>query len=349
MPIENGRGLMTPRERWGLLLIDERPDRPPTLPLITTHAATVFGCGLDVYCANGKVLAEAQLAARKRYRHDGFSVFTDVGLIAEAFGSRYHLRADDAPILDAPVLNDIRQADRLVQPDPGSSGRMPAILDAVHRLHLAAGDEVPTFAYIPCPFTTAAGLRGVDAWLMDTVLEPEAAEVVLELALEAAIRLADECVLAGALPVLVDPLASGSVISPRTFERFALPPTRRLIRHLHRYDLDVTLHICGDTSGLLDQIARTETDLFSFDQLPIATARQALGAKIRLVGAVPPHGLLRSSEIDVAAVGAAQGAEGLANPAGFAFATGCEVPIRCDPDKLAALVQVGKGLRYLTA
>ena len=337
---------MNPRERWGLLLIDELPDRPPVYPLVTSHAATVYGCNLIKYCSDGKTLAEAQLAAQRKYGHEGLSVFTDVGIIAEAMGSRYYLRESEVPILDMPVVNDPLEIEMLEIPDPCSDGRLPVYLDAIEKLYLSVGDEIPVFAFIPCPFTTASGLRGIDDFLMDTIMEPEVAKRLLDVSLEAAIRLCDECILAGALPILVDPLASGSVISRNTFIEFSLPFTRQLIAHLHRYDLDITLHICGDTSAIVDLIADTGTDLFSFDQLDINIAVNTIGKRVRLVGNLPPYSLLASSNLNIEDTCGAALKKGITNPRGFVLSTGCEVPIRCNTDKLQNIIDIGKKARY---
>jgi len=339
-------GEMNPRERWSLLLIDELPDRPPVYPLVTSHAATVHGCNLFQYCTVGKTLADAQLSAQQIYGHEGLSVFTDVGIIAEAFGSRYHLREFDVPILDKPIISDSVQIDCLEIPDPGSTGRLPVYLEAIERLYLSAGDVLPVFAYIPCPFTTAAGLRGTDDFLIDTIMAPEAAHQLLDVALEAAIRFCDECILAGALPILVDPLASGSVISRRTFTEFALPYNRRLISYLHRYDLDITLHICGETSALLDLIPETGADLFSFDKLDIYKAVNEIGASVRLVGNLPPNSLLSSSGSQIETACETVLHAGILNPKGFVLSTGCEIPINCNPQKLQALINLGKKAKY---
>jgi len=337
---------MNARERWSLLLIDELPDRPPVWPLVTSHAAAVYGCDLVQYCTDGNVLAEAQLAAQRVYGHDALAVFTDVGIIAEAMGSRYHLREFDVPILDKPVVSDPDVLHKLTIPDPGSSGRLPVYLTAIEKLYTAMGDMLPVFAFIPSPFTTAAGLRGVDEFLMDTITAPEVARQLLELSLGAAIRFCDECILAGALPVLVDPLASGSVISQRTFKEFALSYNRRLIEYLHRYDLDITLHICGDTSSIVDLIIETDADLFSFDRLDVQAAVDTIGRQIRLVGNIPPNGLLSLSNLDIDAACGIALRHGIMNPKGFVLSTGCEVPIRCDRGKLQNMIDIGKRARY---
>ena len=339
-------GKMNPRERWGLLLIDEFPDRPPVFPLVTSHSAKVQGINLIEYSTNGKLLAESQLTAQRKYNHDGLSVFTDVGIIAEAMGSKYHFREFDVPILDEPVIKDNAQIEALSAPDPGSTGRLPVYLEAIDRLYNAMGDILPVFAYIPCSFTTAAGLRGVEDFLMDTLISPESAHSLLEISLTAAIKFCDACILAGALPILVDPLASGSVISRRTYSEFAKPYQQRLIEYLHRYDLDITLHICGDTSGMLDLIPETGADLFSFDKVPVDAVSEAMGDRVRLVGNLPPHALLHSSELSVPDYTIDIIDKGLSNPKGLVISTGCEVPILCDDNKLNTMIKHGKSCSY---
>ena len=339
-------GKMNPRERWGLLLIDEFPDRPPVFPLVTAHSAKVQGINLIEYSTNGISLAESQLTAQRKYNHDGLSVFTDVGIIAEAMGSKYYLREFEVPILDEPVIKDTAQIGDLSVPDPGSKGRLPVYLEAIDRLYTAMGDILPVFAYIPCSFTTAAGLRGTEDFLMDTLISPESAHALLEISLTAAIKFCDACILSGALPILVDPLASGSVISRKTYNEFAKPYQQRLIKYLHRYDLDITLHICGDTAGMLDLIPETGADLFSFDNVAVNVVSATIGDQVRLVGNLPPHALLHSSEIDIPEYTTDIIVKGIGNPKGLVISTGCEVPILCDDNKLSTMIKFGKSCSY---
>jgi uroporphyrinogen decarboxylase len=339
-------GKLNPRERWNLLLIDELPDRAPVYPLVTSHAAAVYGCNLIEYCTDGKVLAEAQLAALRKYGHDGLSVFTDVGIIAEAMGSRYRLRDFEVPILDQPLISNVAQIESLQIPDPASDGRLPVYLESIEYMYRKVGDTLPIFAFIPCPFTTAAGLRGIDNFLMDTILNPQEARQLLEVSLQAAIKLCDECILAGALPVLVDPLASGSVISRRTFEEFALPYQERLILYLHRFDLDITLHICGQTGDRLDLVLQTGADLFSFDQTDFSQAMQVMAHQVRLIGNLPPNELLPTGKLSMEKAARELMQRGIESPKGFVLSTGCEVPIRCDSEKLICFIETGKKVRY---
>jgi uroporphyrinogen decarboxylase len=334
---------MTPLERFSLLLIDEAPDRLIAAPLVTTHSATVAGLAPGDCLKDGALMARAQLAAQERYGHDAFTIFSDVGILAEAMGSTYVHREHDVPIIDEPAVKDPSDLDRLRIPGP-EDGRLPMYVDAVRALHEARGDRVPVFCLVPAPFTTAAGLRGAEDFLVDTITDPEFALALLEAAEQAAVPILDEVVLAGGLPVLVDPLASASVASPAAYRKFALPGTRRLIEHLHRLDLDIALHICGETEPILEDIAATGADLLSFDKTPVAEARSRLGDRVRLVGNVSPQTLLGGTVEEVRAEAEAAARDGMGTPKGFVLSTGCEVPIMTPQRNVAALIHAARAV-----
>lgn len=337
---------MNPRERWSLLLIDEKSDRPPVWPLVTSFSATDEGIDLERYCREPEVLAGSQLRAEKKFGHEGLAVFTHVGVIAEAFGSVYQYSSERLPELDLPLIENLTQTSGLVVPNPKQDGLLPQYIEAMRILYDQAGDRLPVFAFIPCPFTTAAGLRGVSNLLMDLITDPEPIHEMLKICARACIELADAAMHVGALPVLVDPLASGSVISPRAFRAFALPYTKLVIDYLHRFDLDITLHICGDTSRILEPICETGADLLSFDLVDPGQIVREVGDKIRLVGNTPPSQLLSSSNQNIERNAVDIAKTLMDAPKGYVLSTGCEVPLHADRSRLNALIQSGKGLRY---
>ena len=59
--------LLTPRERFGLLVIDEPQDRVPVFPLVTAHAARVARIPIRDYYTDGIAMARSQLAAQEFY------------------------------------------------------------------------------------------------------------------------------------------------------------------------------------------------------------------------------------------------------------------------------------------
>lgn len=333
---------LNPRERFGLFLIDERPDRIPIIPLITSHAAIVSGISVRDYCTNGKSMAKAHVEAYKRYGHDAVMLFSDVGMVAEAFGSTYSFPEDDIPTLETPVVTDLASVSNLSIANMETPGRWGVYFDAIGITYRQLADRVPILCFIPAPFTTAAGMRGTEDFLVDLMLDPELAHELLKKAEEGVIRLTDEVMLRGALPVLVDPLASGSVISSSQFKSFALPYLQNCVNYLHRFDMDVILHICGKTAGLWDGIPDSHADLFSLDDVSLHDACVTLGNKMRIIGNLRPADMLRwnPKQVEEAVREAVITAKDTIK--GFALSTGCEVPLATKPENLDAMVMTAR-------
>ncbi len=332
---------MTPRERFGMLVIDEKPDRCPVIPLITSHAATVAGIKLKRYYTNGEKMARAQIIAFELYQHDAISIFSEVGIIAEAMGSEFYYPDNDLPVLKTPALkNGLNE--RLVMPDPKKTGRLPVYLEAIKYVYKSIGDIIPILAYVPAPFTTGMHLMDPTKFLIDTLKNADRIKEILDFVLEATIRFCYEIINAGALPIIVDPLASGSVISPAIYKDFALVYEKKLVSYLHRYDFDIILHICGDTTPILENLLLTDADLISLDRVNMLRAMERLSNKMRLIGNFNTSELifLNSEEIS-------KNVEMMVEQLKFArkgyiASTGCEVPIKAPKENVLAFVKSAK-------
>uniref|UniRef100_A0A7C4GDP3 Uroporphyrinogen decarboxylase (URO-D) domain-containing protein n=1 Tax=candidate division WOR-3 bacterium TaxID=2052148 RepID=A0A7C4GDP3_UNCW3 len=335
------KDILTPRERFGLLVIDEEQDRVPVFPLVTGHAARAAGAALRDYYTDGRVMARSQLAAQERYGTDFISLFSEVGLVAEALGSRYSYPEDDLPILEQPrwsSLSEVPAESALFD----SAGRLNVYLDAASYAYEARGDTVPILAYVPAPFTTAQQLVDPEAFLLGLVEDAAGVWRVLELSTRAVVGFCRQLIRAGALPILVDPLASGSVISVEHYREFALPAEAEVIRYLHRYDLDVVLHICGDTTGLVGAMAESGADLLSIDRIGLDAAIAQVGDRLRIIGNMDTTALWLSTPVEIAAETARMVETGRRNPKGYVAATGCEVPLATPEENIRAFVKAAK-------
>ena len=333
--------LLTPRERFGLLVIDEPQDRVPVFPLVTAHAARVAGITVRDYYTDGAAMARSQLVAQEAYGIDFISFFSEVGLVAEALGSRFDYPDDDLPLLAKPKWPDLSSLDDAVV-DPSSDGRLRVYLDAVAYAYEARGDTVPILAYVPAPFTTAQQLVDQESFLLGLLTEPERVKSLLGYATRSINRFCRAIVGAGGLPVLVDPLASGSVISAEHYREFALPFEAEVIRFLHRYDLDIVLHICGDTRATIGMMPETGADLLSIDRIDIRDAVAGAGSSCRIVGSYDTSAILLSDPATIEREVAAMVAAGRECPKGFVAATGCEVPVDTPPENVRAFVRAAK-------
>ncbi|MBE0432529.1 uroporphyrinogen decarboxylase family protein [candidate division WOR-3 bacterium] len=335
------KDILTPRERFGLLVIDEKPDRCNVLPLVTSHAATVKGMRLRDYYTDGEKMARAQIAALETYGHDAVSIFSEVGIIAEAMGTEFEYPENDLPIQRKPVLEKCA-IDDVECPDPINDGRLPVYMEAIEYAYDALGDRVPILAYVPAPFTTGMMLSNPNKFLIQTIREPEAVGRILDKSLRAAIDLCYHIIDKGGLPLIVDPLASSSVVSPATFRRYALPYERRLVQFLHRYDLDVILHICGDTAPILELLPETRADLISIDQVSLAKTQEVLSGKMRLIGNYDTSKLAFSAAEEIAREVREMVRLGMTTKKGYIAATGCEVPVHAPIPNVMAFVNAAK-------
>ena len=333
--------LLTPRERFGLLVIDEAQDRVPVFPLVTAHAARVAGIPLRDYYTDGAAMARSQLVAQESYGTDFISFFSEVGLLAEALGSQYDYPDDDLPLLRRPKWGDLTALDDAVV-DPGRDGRLRVYIDAIDYAYEARGDTVPILAYVPAPFTTAQQLVDQEAFLLGLLTEPERVQDLLAYATRSITRFCRAIIGAGGLPILVDPLASGSVISAEHYREFALPSEAEVIRFLHRYDLDVVLHICGDTRATIGMMPESGAELLSVDRIDIPEAVAGAGRRCRIIGNYDTSAILLSDAATVEREVAAMVAAGRECPMGFVAATGCEVPVETPPENVRAFVRAAK-------
>ncbi|MBN2465344.1 uroporphyrinogen decarboxylase family protein [candidate division WOR-3 bacterium] len=333
--------LLTPRERFGLLVIDEPQDRVPVFPLVTAHAARVAGISVRDYYTDGTAMARSQLVAQETYGIDFVSFFSEVGLVAEALGSQFDYPEDDLPLLARPKWTGLAEPDDRVA-DPRVDGRLRVYVEAISYAYEARGDTVPILAYVPAPFTTAQQLVDQEAFLLGLLTEPEGVKELLAYATRSITRFCRAIIGAGGLPILVDPLASGSVISADHYREFALPSEAEVVRCLHRYDLDVVLHICGETQATIGMMPETGADLLSIDRIALPDAVAGAGQRCRIIGNYDTSAILLSDPVTVEHDVAEMVTAGRSCPRGFVAATGCEVPLDTPPENVRAFVRAAK-------
>lgn len=319
---------MNARQRYAALSRSDPLDRLPCVPIVGNTAARVLGCAVSDLRADGRRLAEAQIAAYRRFGYDGIRVFTDLYVLAEAMGATVRVPRDETAYLDTPAIAEAAAIDRLRPADPRRDGLLPAHLEAAARCLDAVGSEVPVTAALTGPFTTASFLIGADTLVRLMIRRPEAVHRLCALALDSALALAEAMMDLGCAPSLTDPMGSSSVISPRQFATFARPPLERLIRAIKARGHGVTLHICGKTSRIWGDMVAAGADCLSIDnEADLAEAKAAVGGQVRLMGNVPPSEvMLKGTPRDVRRYVRLCVAQAHDNPRGYVVASGCSLP-----------------------
>jgi uroporphyrinogen decarboxylase len=320
------------------------PQRIACFPLILNHAARVLGVPVGTYNRNGEVMGKAHVAAFRRYGNDLVSIFSTTSTLAEAMGTRMEFFDEDAPQIAGQPIMELSDLAKIRVPDFKRDGRLSVYLDATEYAVGEVGSEVVVSTVLAGPFTTAAALRPIDFFVKDLYKSREWVHQLLEICCQAGIAFIDEILARKALPIIVEPIGSGSLVSPRHFREFVAPYLKRMADHIHANGggLPAVLHICGKTRPNLEAMLEADFDIWSLDAVDLGEVREIAGHRTTLVGNVSPANLLKNSpdEIDAEARLICQKAMG--NPRGFILGSGCEVPINTPPANIDALINAAR-------
>jgi MtaA/CmuA family methyltransferase len=165
-------------------------------------------------------------------------------------------------------------------------------LAAIEYFRGQVGGEVPIMGWVEGALAEAADLRGESTLLVDLYDRPDWLEDLLEICAEVAVAFARAQVEAGADIVgLGDAIASQ--ISARMYRQFALPYEQRIFSAVHNMGALARLHICGDTSHLVSDMARSGADIIDLDwMVDIRSAAETLGETPVVCGNFDPVAVL---------------------------------------------------------
>lgn len=333
--------LMTPLARQAAEARGAPIDRLPCVPIVGNGAARVIGARVSELRRDGRVLARAQIAAYRRFGYDGVRIFTDLYPLAEAMGAKVTCPEDETAYLAAPAVGDLSRIDRLRVPAPRAHPPLAQALEAMKIARDEIGHEVPVTGALTGPFTNATFLVGADRIARLTVRAPAIVHRLCELSLEADLRLADAMLDLGCTPSLTDAMSSCSVIGPRAFREFSLPYLARLVEHVHRRGGRVTLHVCGQTRPIWEALAEAGADCLSLDNdVDLAEAKRAIGARVRLMGNVRPSAvMLGGTPAEVRRAVAACVERAHDSPRGYTVASGCSLPTETPLGNIDAMME----------
>jgi len=336
---------MTPRQRLQAYANGQAIDRIPCLPLVGGHAARLIGCRVRDYLLDYKLMAEAQLAAYRLYRHDSLAVAPGSHVLAVALGGGDIIYPDEGvAAMGENPLTDEAGLERLHIPDAAVDGDLPVYLHALQTLLADVGDEVGVGLILGGPLTTAASTYGTDRLLRSMIKHPEFTHKLLEFVLAAAVSVARQFIREGAQIIIVDPVASGSVLGVAQAREFAFAYSARMIAELRPLCPGIILHICGNTTKLLESMAATGAACLSLDNIvDLEFAKRAVGGQVTLAGNVNPvdtmfHGTPETVKQEAKACLR----KAFDSPRGYLLSTGCDLPIDTPPENIQALMEAAR-------
>ncbi len=232
---------------------------------------------------------------------------------------------DVALIEDDPIIQNIREAARLVAND--------------------VGDEVIVTVTAWGPFTLAGQMFDVEPFMKATYKRKKEVHKMLAFATELIKQFYKPLLEDKVIPLLsiADPTGSGDLISNKSFRTFSLPYLKSLIAWAEEYDAYTWLHICGDTTDKLESIAETGVQCFSLDyKVDLAEAKRRIGDRVCLAGNVDPVSVLTLADPEKVNAESLACITAASEGGGFILTSGCDLPPTVPIENLQAMLAAGQ-------
>jgi [methyl-Co(III) methanol-specific corrinoid protein]:coenzyme M methyltransferase len=221
----------------------------------------------------------------------------DICLEAEVFGGKVNWGSDALePHIPDPCFAGFE--DFTVPNEGFSRGRFPVLFEAIRILN-GRHPDLPLFVQVLSPFTLAGLLFGIKEFLTATLKRPKETADVLERLTDFIVEYIQRLNETGNVIISVlDGIASGSLVSPKSFGKFVLPCYRKINREISS---PMILHLCGNTKLVLNQIPDSGFRAFSFEGPMVSPGdvKTACGDEIVRIGNTPILLLAKGSPEEV--------------------------------------------------
>lgn len=328
---------MTGRQRVLDLLAGKPVDCLPHLPITMMFAADQIGVKYGQYAADHRVLAEGQLRTAERFDFDYVSTISDPAREAADCGANVQYFDDQPPAIDETraLLQEKQVLTGLKPPDPLGGGRMHDRVKAAELFKQKVGGGLLIEGWIEGPCAEAADLRGINSLMLDFYDDPPFVRDLFDFVLETGVVFAKAQIEAGVDLIGIGD-AAASLVGPAIYNEFVWPCEKQLIDKVRKMGAKVRLHICGNISRILEPIGRLGCEMVDVDfMVPMARAREEMGANQVLAGNIDPVATLRNGTPELIEAAIAQ-CHQESGPK-YIVGAGCEVPRDTAPENLRAM------------
>ena len=338
---------MNGHQRIRAALEGGRPDRVPVMLHNFLMAAREAGFSQRRFREDPAAIAASFVRAVETYGYDGVVVDVDTVTLAEALGVEVDLPEDQPARWAGPRIARLAEVRDLPLPEIGAHSRVQIWLEAVRRLKAQFGDEI--YVRGNCDqagFSLAGMMRGPAEWMMDLVDEGNRADAhaLVAYCTEATAAFIRLMAATGADMVSNgDSPAGPDLVSPAMYAEFAQPYERRLVEEAHRQGLPYTLHICGNTTRILEGMLATGVDALELDyKTDVRAARDALKGKAVFIGNIDPSAVLALGTPALVEAKTRELLEVFAGTPGFILNAGCAIPAETPPANLRAMIAAAR-------
>jgi len=332
---------LTGRDRIRAAMKRTCADRIPYSLILGPFRARVLGCSPREYFQEGRKLAQSTLLGHEMFQHDSVDVTWDIFLEAEAAGGELEFPEDGVPRVRRPVLSRKTALSALQLPRPESSGRYPLFLEAC-RTVVSSLRGVALSGTVTGPWTIAAGLRGTQELIYDTVDDPAFVGELLKFTTEVTRVLGAGLLETGLSLTLGEAASSCSLISPSVYRRFIKPCHQQIVQFCRERKASLSMHICGYIDPLMGDLLDLGIVALSLDSPSSLKKMVEISQKrIALVGNVATSLFVSGTREEIE--NSVKQCIRTAAPGGaFILSSGCELPYNATVERARFFVEAAR-------
>jgi MtaA/CmuA family methyltransferase len=143
-----------------------------------------------------------------------------------------------------------------------------------------------------------------------------------------------------------DSPAGPSMISADMYEEYALPYEKKVVESAHKEGLPYALHICGDTSIILDKMTLSGADAYELDyKTSSLKVYEALHNRAVLIGNIDPSGVLTLGKPEDVRKAVSDLLEVYRDSDRFILNAGCAIPPIAPSENIRTLINTARDFR----
>ena len=346
------KGRMTERERVEALLRREKPDRVPNWPLVFGFCTVYTGGTIADAYSKPDVFLNSLRKACQDFGWVFYPLMAFPDTLASEFGGEIKLPTGDfaqATMVTRFAVNTDEDVWNLKMPDVKTAGTAPIRIEICRLSSQEWLDNEPfnVASWMGGHFTGAAQICGIENFSRWTIKKPEVAHRLMRMTIDYYTELAkyfkDTFGTKGVLPFSGEPSAANQIISPKQFERFAMPYIKEFCETLLSMGYKhIFMHVCGEQNLNLPywaQIPMGDPGIVSIGhEVELQTAAKYFPNDI-IMGNLEPAIIQTKTQDEVYEATRKNIEDGKKLTQGYIFSPGCELPPRAPAENVMAITR----------
>ncbi len=311
----------------------------PVVPLMGYPGLQLTGTNIKQNQFNHLVQFQTLSRLYDTFHPDAMFFLMDLSVEASALGLPVRFPLDDTPSVEAHPVKTLSDLDQFRKIDILGDGRVIVYLETLR--HMRAAFPCPVGAYVIGPLTLAGLLVGANELAVQSILDEGFFRGVLEFTQGVVLRYARALRDAGADTIMVlEPTAV--IFGPETFRKNLAPLYRELAGILD--DVEVILHVCGNTHHLIPEMKRCGVAGLSLDSAVDFPSVVTEDDDILLLGNISPVSMLCDTQEEIYRA-TFHLLEAMREYPYFVLSTGCDLPQDVPLASIEAFFKAGRDWR----